>query len=621
MIRLELGFPLMAIALMVLLLSCSNQLFSGGFDSPHSDAQTQLLDDAVVVASDTKSVGKQEKDKLENTSEKRTEDTGLASLLINEFAAVRNPELIQMNQCLDLVKTSGDAQFAQRCYELSLRHSDTNAAVDAAQMWVSVAPTSDLAHQQLGRALIVDKRYAQALDSLLAAESQGLDVDVTSPAVNSVFLYGEELIKLISQYQKKSQEFPNNKQLRFGEVILRTRRSEQNYYIGNYEEAVTSLNELIDLDTNIEIDGEKIYFERPYLFRARSLQRLKRSQEAISSLEQAIAKHEDYVTLRLELTDLYLQKNSYVKAEQTVLELLEATTSSNIYYEVGKLVAGSPLSQAAAIVRERLLQDSQNDQLTVAQNELSLLRLGVLAELVDDKSSKKKYLLKIKKTPDLIVAATSEIAIILRDESGESAGEEYFHQARARWPAVYDALWQAQAQWLARTNRKKAISFLDEIIAANPSEGLIFTRGFYNSLDGNITEMERDFQAILDKNPRHTDALNAYGYTLVDRTDRLDEGTAMIARAFSLQSERPAIVDSLGWAYYKQGKLQQALVLVHWAYAHLQDSEIGAHYGEILWALGYQKQAKLLLDQELLREPENEVLKSTFERLFDSEQQ
>ena len=618
MIRIGLHYHHISLVLAVLLMACTNQPFSRDSNSYSAISQAQLLDDNAVVAT---SGAEKKSEPAVGYSEGLEDVSGLTSLLINEFAAVRNPDLIQINKCFEWSQANSDERLAERCYELSVRDRDTSVAVEAARNWVSVAPESEIAQQQLGRALIADKLYGQALDALLAAKAKGMNVDVTSPALNSVFLYGEELVEIIDKYRQKRKEFPRDEQLLLGEVILQTRLSEQNYYIGNYQEAVTSLNDLIALDNNLELDSEEVHFERPYLFRARSLQQLNRSHEAISSLERAIKKHPNYIALRLELTDLYLQKNNYKKAEQTVLSLLGEKVTSDVYYEVGKVIAGSPLSQAVAVVRERLLQDSDNDKLPVARNELALLRLSVLAELADDKASKKRYLEKINETPELVITATSEIASMLSDESGENAGEEHFYQARKRWPNIYDELWQAQAQWLARTNRKKAIELLNQIIAVNPSEGLVFARGLYYSLDGNIEKMERDFQSILGKNPEHVDALNAYGYTLVDQTDRIEEGAEMIARAFSLQSERPAIVDSLGWAYYRQGKLKQALVLIHWAYSRLQDAEIGSHYGEILWALGHREQARLLLDQELRREPNNEVLKDTFERLFDSEKQ
>ena len=50
-------------------------------------------------------------------------------------------------------------------------------------------------------------------------------------------------------------------------------------------------------------------------------------------------------------------------------------------------------------------------------------------------------------------------------------------------------------------------------------------------------------------------SLNALGYTLADRTDRISEAEKLIRRALRYDPQSPAIIDSLGWVLYKQGKI------------------------------------------------------------------
>ena len=54
--------------------------------------------------------------------------------------------------------------------------------------------------------------------------------------------------------------------------------------------------------------------------------------------------------------------------------------------------------------------------------------------------------------------------------------------------------------------------------------------------------------------PEDAQALNALGYTLVDRTPRVSEGFALIERAYKLSPEDPFILDSMGWAFFRLGK-------------------------------------------------------------------
>ena len=51
------------------------------------------------------------------------------------------------------------------------------------------------------------------------------------------------------------------------------------------------------------------------------------------------------------------------------------------------------------------------------------------------------------------------------------------------------------------------------------------------------------------------------------------------------------------------------------AYAARPDTEIAAHLGEVLWASGAQDEARRLFAEAAQREPANEALRETLDRL------
>ena len=69
---------------------------------------------------------------------------------------------------------------------------------------------------------------------------------------------------------------------------------------------------------------------------------------------------------------------------------------------------------------------------------------------------------------------------------------------------------------------------------------------------------EDEFKKVLDVNPRNAIALNYYGYMLAERGVRLDEARDFVQRALDQEPYNGAYLDSLGWTYYKQNKLDQA---------------------------------------------------------------
>ena len=73
-----------------------------------------------------------------------------------------------------------------------------------------------------------------------------------------------------------------------------------------------------------------------------------------------------------------------------------------------------------------------------------------------------------------------------------------------------------------------------------------------------VDEAESRLKRLVELKPDDAQALNALGYTLVDRTPRTDEGLALIERAHKLSPKDPFILDSLGWAFYRMGRLDEA---------------------------------------------------------------
>jgi tetratricopeptide (TPR) repeat protein len=69
---------------------------------------------------------------------------------------------------------------------------------------------------------------------------------------------------------------------------------------------------------------------------------------------------------------------------------------------------------------------------------------------------------------------------------------------------------------------------------------------------------ERALRDILQRDPADATALNYLGYMLAEGGHRLDEAVELVQRALKIEPGNPSFLDSLGWAYYQQGKLDLA---------------------------------------------------------------
>ncbi|HEB98041.1 MAG TPA: tetratricopeptide repeat protein, partial [Thiotrichales bacterium] len=130
---------------------------------------------------------------------------------------------------------------------------------------------------------------------------------------------------------------------------------------------------------------------------------------------------------------------------------------------------------------------------------------------------------------------------------------------------------------------------------------------------------EQDLRTILEKEPDNARALNALGYTLADRTDRLEEALALIEKAYKLAPDEPAIVDSLGWVHYRLGHLDEAEKWLRKAWEMARDPEIGAHLGEVLWVQGRKDEARAVWKETEARQADNRVLRATLQRFLKQE--
>jgi Flp pilus assembly protein TadD len=130
-----------------------------------------------------------------------------------------------------------------------------------------------------------------------------------------------------------------------------------------------------------------------------------------------------------------------------------------------------------------------------------------------------------------------------------------------------------------------------------------------------INIAETRLKRLIELAPENAQALNALGYTLVDRTPRAAEGYALIEKALKLSPEDPFIQDSMGWALFRMGKLDDAETYLRRALAGRPDAEIAAHLGEVLWAKGDRAMAREVWQSQLKSTPDNQLLIETVRRL------
>jgi len=98
---------------------------------------------------------------------------------------------------------------------------------------------------------------------------------------------------------------------------------------------------------------------------------------------------------------------------------------------------------------------------------------------------------------------------------------------------------------------------------------------------GDIVNAERYLRKHIELMPDEPNAYNFLGYMFVENNKNLPEAISLIKKAVELEPENGAFRDSLGWAYFKFGKIDQAIEELEKASKLLpSDSEVHIHLGE-----------------------------------------
>ena len=232
----------------------------------------------------------------------------------------------------------------------------------------------------------------------------------------------------------------------------------------------------------------------------------------------------------------------------------------------------------------------------------------------------------IKKAFNLETAGNTEEAIktlnvLLKDGKAEldalnSLG--VLLRVKKRWPEAIEVY-------------SKAIQQIGSPTAADWS--LFHGRGICYERNKQWPEAEADLKtalSFLPDNPRlgpvnaynRAQVLNYLAYSWVDRDLHIDEAFPMLQRAVDLTGARDGyIVDSLGWAYYRQGKYDQAVIELERALAlKSSDPVINDHLGDAYWKVGRKLEAQFQWNhaRDLKPEPEDlAVILKKIENGFD----
>jgi tetratricopeptide (TPR) repeat protein len=320
--------------------------------------------------------------------------------------------------------------------------------------------------------------------------------------------------------------------------------------------------------------------------------------------------------------------------------LLDAQRTADANVQVQRVTREKPDTAEAWLLQGQLeLQDNQIDKadasfkkyIELIQPERNseekqrgltqaYLSLAQIADKRRDFSLAESWLAKVD-SPAALVSTQSRRASILAKQGKLSEARELIRKLPERSGAQGDAdrrtklLTEVQ---LLRDNKQYPAAYeaLQKAIERAPQDHeLVYQQANMAEKMQRYDEFERLLRRAIEIKPDYAYAYNALGYSLADRKVRLPEAKQLLQKAMELAPGDPAITDSLGWAEFRMGNLQEATRLLEMAYKMYPNAEIGAHLGEVYWASGQRDKAISIWRECLLLDKEDEVLQETIKRL------
>jgi len=517
----------------------------------------------------------------------------LYSLLVAEFAGKRGQPELALGYYLDEARKTHDIGVIARASQLARALHKDRAALDAALLWVEQEPNSPEAHFITALALSSNERHLEALDEMQKVASLGGMTNYTTLVVVALDAPADQRERVLSRIELLLLPSPQDLDLMVSRVLL----LEKN---GKTEEALTQIRAARSLEPgNTKLASME----------AKLLLQLGRDADAREVFAKTLEQFPEDHRLRLQYARLLARTDLAAAQEQFALLAAQDPTDSMVLFSLALIEYENSDLEASKEHLQQLLTLGERD------NDAHYY-LGRIAQRQNDSAAALRHFEQVKGGDSYLTALKQRLAIHLAAKDITSA-RAVLAEAREKNPDDRIRLIILEADMLVELNRfADARQLLTDAISRNPNQfQLLYARSLVADKLGDLKLMEADLRTILTKEPDNAMALNALGYSLADKTTRLAEARELVERAYKLNPDDPAIMDSLGWVYYRLKNYERAEQLLSAAFALMPDHEVAAHLGEVLWVSGEQERARQTWRAGLASQPDSVLIHRTLQRL------
>lgn len=520
-------------------------------------------------------------------------------LLSAEIAAQRGRYDITLVNYLKAAKQSRDQVVIERAMRIAQSLNGDNAQKQLAELWLDIDPDNLQAHRISAIQAVKGNDLQTAIHHMERIMDQGGDADFDSLAAMAANLPPEQQQELLALYNEMSDRHPDTPELEYSIALLLK-------VTGQPQQALDRLEPLLQENANFQpaiiLKGDLLY----------------QTGQKSSALDYLLTNTRRFPGNR-QMGTLYgrmLINEGELQAAQD---------------EFNRLVKRYPDTPGLRL--SHALVALENGQTDLARQELTQLAeqghhtseanyyLGRIEDQASNTEQAIGYYQSVEQGNYYFPALARASSLLAENGQLEDAIDR-IRRLREANPRQAENFWLLEVNLLLdQEQQQQALSTATEALEEHPDNIEIrYARAMLYDGIGQPADAEADLKQIIEQEPENAVALNALGYILTTRTDRLREARGYIEKALRLDPNNPAILDSMGWVLFLEGQLEPALEYLSRAWAAFPDPEVAAHYGEALWMNGAEEQARIIWQEGLEQDSDHEVLRETIDRLTNSGQ-
>ena len=566
-------------------------------DQASSNEATDSADQAPSTSTQS-----QQDNPLSTATPKPKADTGLSGevlyyLFSAEIAAQRGQIGLSAALYSKAAEVTRDPRVAQQATRIAYYARDDKRAIAAASLWNELEPKNLEARQVLAALLVRVGKTTEAAEHFEFVLNNGKHSE------RQGFML---ITSLLSKEKDKQAALLVMKQL------LSTRKNNPNalyaysqlaFLVGNLDDAVRVIKKVIELQpewTEAHILQSNVFVRQGY------------KAHAIEVLRQTVEAQSDNTKLRMFYARNLVDAKQFAEAANQFSTLTDdEKLQHEARYALGLLTLQMNKPKQAADHFSQLIIDKKR----VIESQYYLAQCYELQNELDKAISAYQ---KVRHN-EYGFEAELRIAHIL-------AKQGHIKEARRRLQNMSpDSLDKELRVYISEgevLNSAKQYGeafklYTEALQQLTDNNRLLYARALTAEKLGKIELAVTDLKSIVKREPKNAQALNALGYTLIDKTQRIEEGLEYVKRALKLEPDDPAIHDSMGWAYYRLGQYDESLKYLRHAFAKLKDAEIAAHLGEVLWVAGEHDAAKEVWNTALEHAPNDDLLLNVMQKFSE----